>query len=120
MKRAVCAIIMKDGKLLATHRRDNLNDWGLPGGKVDPGETDMQAIIREVIEESGYETEYTYIRTRVDGEYEVACYLGSDSSLVYVTDDHEHLAAWIEPKKVLEGCFGEFNKDLFEACALEI
>lgn len=80
----------------------------------------MQAIIREVIEESGYKTEYTYIRTRFDDEYEVTCYLGSVSNLEYVTDDHEHIAAWIEPKMVLEGCFGEFNKSLFLACGLGI
>ena len=35
MKYAVCAVIIKDGLILATHRRDNKNDWGLPGGKVD-------------------------------------------------------------------------------------
>ena len=29
--------------------------WGLPAGKVDPGETDSQAMIRELAEEAGYQ-----------------------------------------------------------------
>ena len=32
MKYAVCAVIIKDDLILATHRRHNADDWGLPGG----------------------------------------------------------------------------------------
>lgn len=33
--------------------RPNYNDWSLPKGKVDPGETDEEAAQREVEEETG-------------------------------------------------------------------
>lgn len=53
-KRAVCVMIMRDGKHLAISRRNDSSRWGLVGGKVDPGETDLQAIVRETQEEIGF------------------------------------------------------------------
>lgn len=40
-------------KLLVAHR-PSYNDWGLPKGKLDRGETAEAAAIREVLEETGY------------------------------------------------------------------
>lgn len=46
----------RDGhvEVLVVHR-PRYDDWSLPKGKVDPGETDEQAARREVLEESGVE-----------------------------------------------------------------
>lgn len=52
MKRAVCILLVKDGKFLAVTRR-NEQKWGLPGGKVDEGESDIESAIRETFEETG-------------------------------------------------------------------
>ncbi len=46
-----------DGLILLLHRRDHKPEgglWGLPAGKIDPGENMMTAMIREVSEETGY------------------------------------------------------------------
>jgi 8-oxo-dGTP diphosphatase len=46
-----------DGKFLILLRRDNQHQggrWGLPAGKVELGETEKEAIIREVREETGF------------------------------------------------------------------
>lgn len=40
-------------KVLIVHR-PRYDDWGLPKGKLDPGETDEEAALREVLEETGY------------------------------------------------------------------
>jgi mutator protein MutT len=50
---AVASLVFKDGFVLGVSRKTNLNDFGLPGGKIDPGETPEQAIIRELKEETG-------------------------------------------------------------------
>jgi 8-oxo-dGTP pyrophosphatase MutT (NUDIX family) len=38
---------------LAVVHRPKYDDWSLPKGKVDPGESDEQAAVREVEEETG-------------------------------------------------------------------
>lgn len=49
------AAILKDGRLLLARRirPPEAGCWGLPGGKVDPGETTLQTIVREIDEELG-------------------------------------------------------------------
>ena len=47
------AIIKQDGKILATQRGygDYEGYWEFPGGKLEPGETGEQAVVRELKEE---------------------------------------------------------------------
>jgi len=55
--RTVGCFLELGGKFLLLHRHPDKpqgNTWGLPAGKVDPGETDLQALLREVWEETGY------------------------------------------------------------------
>jgi len=54
MRRAVRAIVIKDGHLLVMHRKKFGNEYyTLIGGKVEADETDEQALYRELQEETG-------------------------------------------------------------------
>jgi 8-oxo-dGTP pyrophosphatase MutT (NUDIX family) len=48
-----------DGKQLAIIHRPKHDDWTLPKGKLEPGESWKQAALREVREETGCEVEIT-------------------------------------------------------------
>ncbi|MBI1947223.1 MAG: 8-oxo-dGTP diphosphatase MutT [Deltaproteobacteria bacterium] len=54
--RVVAALIRAEGKVLLTQRKPGKHlgmSWEFPGGKVEEGETDDQALIRELREELG-------------------------------------------------------------------
>lgn len=46
-----------DGRRYAVIHRPKYDDWSLPKGKLDPGETHEQAALREVEEETGWRAE---------------------------------------------------------------
>ena len=52
----VGCFIEHDGKILLVKRhkaKESGDKWSCPSGKVDSGETEIEAIIREVFEETG-------------------------------------------------------------------
>jgi len=56
----VAAIIIIDGRVLACERSappEVAGRWEFPGGKVEPGETDAEALARECREELGVRVE---------------------------------------------------------------
>ena len=56
----VAAVIVTDGRVLACERSappEAAGRWEFPGGKVEPGETDAQALARECLEELGVRVE---------------------------------------------------------------
>lgn len=125
---SVVALLVKtngDGKrcVLAVPRRDNKNDLGLPGGKIDPGEEPEQAMKRELLEETGFvprpnSTRIIFTRPdmsgarpakncrcfQVDGWYQVSDYIP------------EFTAVWVPFERLLESncTFAEYNRMLFK------
>ncbi|MBI2623249.1 MAG: NUDIX domain-containing protein [Candidatus Liptonbacteria bacterium] len=57
------------GNILLLHRQDHRSEgdrWGLPSGKLEQGESPLEAIVREIKEETGYhakENELSFFRT---------------------------------------------------------
>jgi len=43
--------VVRDGRVLAAYRPGPDGGWEFPGGKVEPGETEEQAAVREIREE---------------------------------------------------------------------
>mgnify|MGYP002738619578 CR=1 FL=1 len=58
--KVTCAIITIDGKILAVQRSRTMSmpmKWEFPGGKIEPAETEVECIKREIREELGIEIE---------------------------------------------------------------
>lgn len=53
--RVACIAVREDMILLVRHLKDGQSYWMLPGGGVDYGETLVEALVREVREETGVE-----------------------------------------------------------------
>ncbi len=48
------AVILSGRSLLVTEEQSDVNEFQLPGGGIDPGESPLQALHREVREETGW------------------------------------------------------------------
>ena len=71
--RVVAAVLEKDGRYLITQRRASAVLpllWEFPGGKVEPGETDEQALKREVMHHLGAEIDCGKLISFVSHPYE--------------------------------------------------
>lgn len=55
---AGCILLDEQGRILLLHRNtEKYNHWEVPGGKVEPGESNADAAVRELREELGVEVE---------------------------------------------------------------
>jgi 8-oxo-dGTP diphosphatase len=57
---SACALVDADGRVLLSRRPEGKSLaglWEFPGGKVEPGETPEETLIRELSEEIGIETQ---------------------------------------------------------------
>lgn len=68
----VCAVIIKDDLVFCT-RRDGkgecANKWEFPGGKIEPGETKEEALLREIKEELNSDIKIKKFLTTINHEY---------------------------------------------------
>lgn len=65
---AVIATLFRDGQVLLVRRANppDVGRWGFPGGKVELGESIMDAAIRELHEETGIQATAQQVFTAVD------------------------------------------------------
>ena len=66
-----------DGRLLLVRRRNDPGRglWSVPGGRVEPGESDSEAVVREMAEETGLVVEPGALIGRVRrGPFAIADY----------------------------------------------
>jgi len=110
--RVVAALIRDQGKVLLTQRRPGRHlglSWEFPGGKVEVGETDEEALRRELQEELGvevkvgtrcFETRHTY-GTREMHLLVYRCRLVEGDP----TPIEVHAVEWVEEARIQERTF---------------
>lgn len=108
----VGAIIEYDGKILCMQRPVGKFDYTslkyeFPGGKVEAGETNSEALMRELREEMEYvidikESDYFDSVTHVYPDFEITmhCYLCHPTTDIFVRKEHvDHV--WLVPSEMM-------------------
>ena len=113
------------GEILAFRRQKNVSDnnvYGFVGGKVDPGETAVQAAIREAFEEAGVIVEINEdardscfmsfvddTHTSIFILYKAHIVEGADNIGKHVREN-EGVPVWIMPSEILNSPFCDYNQ----------
>jgi len=86
---AVASVVDEDGRVLLLERGDGGSLWGFPGGAIEPGESAVEAVRREVREEIGLEVEPIGL---------IGVYSSADYAFQYPNGDR------VQPVSVLFDC----------------
>lgn len=115
---ACCLVLSDDGYVLAVSRKDDPTAFGMPGGKVDPGETPEQAAARELQEETGLEAtslRLVFVHREDDGfvTSTFACRVAGE-----IATPEAGLVRWVRPEVLFQGPFGRYNRALWDRLGL--
>jgi 8-oxo-dGTP diphosphatase len=107
----VCAVIEQNGLILCAQRSETMAlplKWEFPGGKIEPGEAEEPALIREIQEELNVKIEilerlpvhdYAYTPEKVIRLIPYHCVI-KDASQIQAREHAE--LRWVERHKLLE------------------
>ena len=116
----VAAIIMKDGEVFATQRGygEWQGWWEFPGGKIEPGETPQEALVREIHEELDADISVGALLETVEWDYPtfhltMHCYLCTLLSASLNLNEHQ-AAAWLTPQTLTTVKWLPADEELFE------
>lgn len=116
----VCGALVKDGRVLIARRVSDVADgwYEFPGGKIEPGETAQEALIREWQEEMRIRIrDIQYLASGQDQQGEdmirLTCFTctSDQTPVMHVHDD----LVWTEPDKIYNWKFFESDRHLVKA-----
>ena len=99
--RVVAAIILHENKIFATQRGygEFKDGWEFPGGKIEPGETSREALVREIKEELDIDIDVKNFLETVEYDYpefhlSMECFFCTIRSGELILKEHE-AAKWL-------------------------
>jgi len=98
--------VLRDGRVAVVHR-PKYDDWSLPKGKLDPGESFEDAALREVEEETGLRCrlvrELPAVEYEVRGRPKLVRYwaMEVEDETSFVPGDEVDEVRWLEPAEAL-------------------
>ena len=127
MTTVVAALILRDSKLLICQRRhDDTHglQWEFPGGKIEPGETPSEALVRELREELGikavigkeiFRTRHRY--REYESELELIFFQAAVDREATLQNRIFERFEWVEPSTLPSYAFLEADKEFVQLLA---
>jgi 8-oxo-dGTP diphosphatase len=115
---AAGGLVLRDGTHIAVVHRPRYDDWSLPKGKLDEGESFEEAALREVAEETGLSCRITSTlgdtsyRDRKDRPKLVRYYRMEPEGGEFTPNDEVDELRWLAPAKALELLSYDFDREL--------
>jgi 8-oxo-dGTP pyrophosphatase MutT (NUDIX family) len=103
---AAGGVVVRDGLVAVVHR-PRYDDWSLPKGKLDAGESSEEAALREVEEETGLRCrlvrELPTVRYDVRGRLKEVRYWEMEvaDQTPFVPNEEVDEVLWLEPQRAL-------------------
>jgi 8-oxo-dGTP diphosphatase len=117
---AAGGVVLREGRVALVHR-PRYDDWTLPKGKLDPGESFEDAALREVMEETGLRCrlvrELPAIEYTVKGRPKTVLYwlMDVESDAGFVVNDEVDELRWLVPADALALLSYERDRDVLMA-----
>lgn len=121
--KVAAAIIIHDNMIFATQRGygEFKDGWEFPGGKLEPGESPQEALVREIREELDTEIEVGQLFDTVEYDYpsfhlSMDCFLCKVLAGNLVLKEHE-AAQWLSGEQLSSVAWLPADKDLVDKLA---
>lgn len=121
--RAAGGVVVRDGLVALVHR-PRYDDWSLPKGKLDSGETFEEAALREIAEETGLLArlvrELPAVNYEVRGRPKIVRYwlMEVESDPGFVESDEVDELRWVEPGEASALLSYDRDRDVLMAAGL--
>ena len=120
---AAGGVVVRDGQVALVHR-PRYDDWTLPKGKLDPGESFEEAAVREVQEETGVRArlvrELPATSYKVGGRPKIVRYwlMDVEHEGPFEPNDETDQLRWVAPDEALGLLTYDRDRDVLAAAGL--